>query len=635
MTKAKSAPKPGVNSGRARTGPVPRKVVDQADRRLAGAQRMVIAVVLGLTAVSFWRPLLDPFMVLKVTVLVLGALVLVALAGVRALRAARLTVPGPPVLWLVAALALALMLATASADNVALALVGQNRRSAGSLSYAAYLAIFLVAVRLYAGDRARGPAQALLLGLAAVTAYGLLQVAGLDPFAWSTGGLDATFSTMGNINFAAGYVGTVVPLAAAVALFPVWSRPWRVTGVVLFVLGAVYLFANGSAQGPVAAAAGLVVVIAALLLSRRRGGGLATPGARWLLGAGAAVALGVTAVVALRAAPEVVAGLSERRYFWRAAVDIFADHPVVGAGFDSFRDQFTRYRAPEHAVFLGYDGADSPHNVPLGMLSGGGLPLLLSYLAFVVYTGFALVRGLLARPSERQWALAAFGGVWAAYQVQSLVSVDVPGVTHLHFVSAAIVLAVARPPRELSLRLPVTPAARGSLLPRAGSGAGRPLAGAALAALLVIALVAAWTATRPLRADLAAGSGTRKADASEKVDRLAQAVRLAPWEAEYRLAHGRALIEAGATGAAYREALKAADLRRGSSKLALGAADFARRSRDDELAETWTERALERDPNNPVLLEDVAAVLRERGDATRADELEQRAARLRVEHADY
>jgi O-antigen ligase len=456
--------------------------VDVLDLRLAAAQRLVLAVVVVLAAVAVWRPMPDPFMLPKMAAVLFGAVVLLSLSAVRALRSSRLTLPGPVALWPAVALTLVLVLATLTADNVGLSTFGQHRRYAGLLPYLAYVVVFLVAARLYVSGQPRGLVRAVVGSFAVVTGYGLLQVAGLDPYTWSSNGLDQTFSTMGNINFAAGYIAATAPVLAAVSLLRGWSPAWRWTAFGLLVLGAVYLLVNGSAQGPIAAAAGLTVVAVAWLQLRRGTSSSLLPKDRRARTAALVAAAGgllAAGLLAAQLAPQVVDSLSERRYFWRASFAIFGDHPLLGTGLDSFRDHFPRYRAPEHAVLLGFDNADSPHSLPLSMLVSGGLPLALAYLAFVGVIGWLLVRGLRQADPERLPVLAAFGGMWVAYQVQSLVSVDVPALSFLHFLSAGLVVAAASGTSSVSVPLPLAPAARGSLLPRPGSRA-RPAVAAAM-----------------------------------------------------------------------------------------------------------------------------------------------------------
>lgn len=593
---------------------------EAADERVARAQHVVLAAIVVLAAVALWSPLIDPFMLPKITVVVVGAVVLLALAAGRAVWQGRVTLPSGAPVWLAAVLAAALVAATVTAENVPLAVIGQHRRYAGLLSYLAYLAIFLVSVRLYADGKVRRLVIATLLALAGVTGYGMLQILGLDPYAWQTS-LEPVFSTMGNTNFAAGYIAMACPVVAAVALLPGWPSAVRHAAGALLSLSVGYLWVTRASQGPVALAAGLgVVALAWWSLQQQQQSGSTRSGrpTRPQLIGGSALAAVVLVALGIRLAPDVVESSSERVQFWQAALGIFADHPLLGTGLDSFGDHFRHYRPAAHAVLLEFAGSDSTHNLPLGMLANGGILLALTYLAFVGYTGWVLVRGLRSLPAERLTALAGFGGMWAAYQVQSLVSVDLPPLTFLHFLSAGVIIALSRPPHLVTAALP-------------GVGASTGWRAVALVGVLTAGLLAAWAGTLPLRADLAAGQGSHAHD-GEAVPDLQRAVELAPWEPEYHLRLAQAYEEAGQQSSGAEAWIKAAQLRRGSSGLALTAAEVSREQGDVAAADSWVAEALRRDPRNPAVLERAADLMRSAGLEGNPHLLERRAEQLRREH---
>lgn len=89
--------------------------------------------------------------------------------------------------------------------------------------------------------------------------------------------------------------------------------------------------------------------------------------------------------------------------------------------------------------------ADAAHSVPLDMAAGGGLPLLGTYLMLVGFVGRRLLKGLFELKGERLHLLGGFGGVWTAYQAQSLVSIDMSFLAALHFLSAGAILALTSP----------------------------------------------------------------------------------------------------------------------------------------------------------------------------------------------
>jgi O-antigen ligase len=613
----------------ARRSGKPRVVVDALDNRLAAAQRVTVAAVVVLSALAVWRPLPDPFMIVKFTSVVVGAVALLALAAARAVRAGALTLPTGWAVWLAGAFAAALVLATLTADNIALATVGQHSRYFGSAAYLAYLIVFIVAIRLYANHPVRRLVQTFVVTLALAIAYGLVQLAGLDPYVWGAGRDEPVFSTFGNTNFAAAYVAAGLSVLVGAAVFGGLSKPWRIAAGAVAVVAIGYIAATRASQGLVAAAAGLAVVSVGWYLLRRRERSRPRPAAsvrRWLPLAGVGAAAVVAAVgAATRVAGDVERSLGERLQFWQASLRIFRDQPVLGAGFDSFRDYFPAYRPGEHAVERGFQSTDATHNIVLAMLSGGGAVLAVAYLAFVGFTAWALVRGLRHSAPDRLVVLAMFGGMWAAYQVQALVSLDVPPLAFLHYLSAAVIVATAAPPRVVRLALPLPAARAGDWLPRSSSR----LAAGTLAGVMVIALAATWVVSRPLRADMAAaeGTGVRADRALVAFDR---AVDLAPWEAEYRILQARAFERDGQRDAALDSAIAAAELRAGSSRLALTSAELAAALDDADVAIVWTTKALERDPRNPDAYEGAAEVLEGQGRPERAQDLRTTADELRA-----
>jgi O-antigen ligase len=616
----------------ARRNGKPRVVVDALDLRLARAQYATVATVVVLTALAVWRPLPDPFMIVKFTSVVVGAVILLALAAVRSVRAGALTVPTGWPAWLAGGLAIALVVATITADNVALATVGHHSRYSGSAAYLAYLIVFVVAIRLYANHPVRRLVQTFIVTLALAVAYGLVQLAGLDPYTWRAGLDEPVFSTFGNTNFAAAYVAAALPVVVGAALFNGLSKPWRITAGAVAVAAVGYVVATRASQGVVATAAGLAVVALGWYLIRRRertrprrSGSVR----RWLPFALGGLVIVAAAGAAVRVAGDLERSLGERLQFWQASLRIFRDQPALGAGFDSFRDYFPAYRPGEHAVERGFQSTDATHNIVLSMLSGGGVVLAAAYLAFVGFTAWVLVRGLRDSAPDRLVVLAMFGGMWAAYQVQALVSLDVPPLAFLHYLSAAVIVATAAPPRVVRVALPLPAARPGDWVPRSSSRG----AAAALAAVVVVALAVTWVVSRPLRADMAAagGTGIRADKALVAFDR---AVDLAPWEAEYRILQAQAFERDNERDAALASAIAAAELRAGSSRLALTSAELADALDEPDTATAWAAAAIERDPRNPEAYDDAADVLEEQGQRERAEQLRATADELRARYGD-
>ena len=275
----------------------------------------------------------------------LGALVVVALVdGVR--------IPVSPLFVAFYALLATELLTTATATNQYVAVFGEVGRYLGLTTHAV---LALIAVTIAIGTDYPRRASWLAWAIAAVTVaaslYAVVQALGADPIKWVD--LDSQarpFATLGNPDFYGQFLSVVVIAAAAGLVFagPALGRlRWLVAGLgaesaVLMVLVAT----RGSVIGVVA---GLFVIGVFWL---RRTGATRRALSRLALAGGALVlALAVVVFVtplgarlfALADSPEV----SGRILIYTAAARIFADHPLLGAGFENFAVVYPQYEEAE------------------------------------------------------------------------------------------------------------------------------------------------------------------------------------------------------------------------------------------------------------------------------------------------
>jgi len=325
----------------------------------SAVQRCVEVALVG-TALVFWRALAEPFQLPKFTILVLAALVGLVLVVLRRAGLGWVELPPRAVLVALGLFLVGLVVAVVTSSKVATSFVGSYGVYAGLATYVAAAVLALAAASAYdepAADRFLGVASvvAVLAGL-----YALLQWAGGDPFTW----LQETtvFATFGNANFAAGWLGSSLPLILG------WT--WRhrddqrsaLAGLAGVAVVAAAILATRSFQGLPAAIVGVGVWAVILVLPERAqiGARVRELPARARQGAVAAAAVVVVAVgvFAVKLPHGLSQGLIERRFFWRAALDVFRDHPLVGSGLDTFGNQFFPHRAAEHAVRYGNSSAE-------------------------------------------------------------------------------------------------------------------------------------------------------------------------------------------------------------------------------------------------------------------------------------
>jgi tetratricopeptide (TPR) repeat protein len=597
-------------------------------------QRWLLAAMLLGSAVLILPAAVEPFMLPKATLVVALALCLAGLGAARAVESRRLQVPWSPAVWAVAAFAVALVVTTATSSERWASLVGFYGRYTGLAPYLAYLVVFAVVLRVADVVLVRLLTRTALVALGLTVAYGFLQALGAEPFGFQDKGLGTTFSFFGNTNFGAAWAGAVSALALVSALSRTEPTGWRLYAALLLPLTLIYALSTGTFQGPVVALIALGfagLAVAAAPDSRFRRAAAERRGVALAVGGAAVLALAVVvgaALPTLRA--QLDQSLVERPEFWAAAVDIFADHPVVGTGLDTYAHYFLAYRPASHALRNGVATTDAPHSVPLGMFANGGLLLGLTYLAVVLLVGVALVRGVLRAEGRNRLALAGWGGVWLGYQAQSLVSFDIPPLAFLHWLSAGIIVALAAPPRWREVALPGSPPVRP--VNRRGKEYGAPLVPASTrvlqGAVAVIAVVGLWFTAYPLRADLRAASAAPLASSgqfAEAIDRFESATGLNPAEATYPFLAARGYEAAGQPAAALAAATEAARRDPGTVQYALFAARQAAALGQFEVALGWYDEALERDPRDPPVLREVARFRFDAGQLADAEELARRA----------
>lgn len=482
---------------------------------------LVIAAV-SATILLFAPWTADVFNLTKLT----AAAVLILLATALAFSSGRWVIAPPPrqLVVPVTALVLTIALATALAERPVLSVIGTYGRFGGLLSTLLWASIALLAAAVvrtdaqWAAQLARGVCVAAVI----VSAYALLQRAGIDAFDFrdSAGGKpDYPGSTVGNSLFAGSVLGIAAPLVVA---------QWLQSGTrarVLYAGAAAVLAAGLWATSSRSGVVGAVVGTAIVLFRERR------PSAR-AVAVVAALAIVGGAVVALSPMRDSEVFRTEslrlRAREWRVAAAVVADHPVVGTGPDTFGFQYPRYRRASEASAEGFAITDRAHNLMLDYAVAAGV------LGVVAFAAVALL-GL--RGAGSADSVGAVGG-WAAYLVAGQFSFDVPATAAVGFALLGVIVGLRAPPwsdratrRERAAPLPRQPPRRG-FIDRNPVGTW-----AALAAALTASL---WLVVQPWRADVHAGSSGRRPETLQGFARAAgdldRAAHINPREAAYRVA---------------------------------------------------------------------------------------------------
>lgn len=339
-----------------------------------------------------------------------------------------------------------LIIATANAPVQISAWLGPEIRSAGLWAYLASIVLFLITVGF---GNVRSVLWVVVAALAATTVtavVGALQLSPVDLGAWSPAGR-SPLALLGNTNFSSALLGMGAPLAVWACLFSRWVTSARVAFGLLALLSLVVAWLSGSLQGPVVAVVGMSVlgVAATLEYAKRPLPVIAAVGSFLMIG-GLTLVYGVATGLGPLGWTSGVVSLGPRLWYWEAAWNMFVDHPVLGVGLGMYPDYYTMHRTIASVQDLPTGVvADSPHSVPLAMLSEGGLILAAAYLGFIVAVMYLTARGLFVTRGPERLLLGAVAGTWLAYQFQSLISIEVPPLMVWHFVFAGAAILLANP----------------------------------------------------------------------------------------------------------------------------------------------------------------------------------------------
>jgi O-antigen ligase/cytochrome c-type biogenesis protein CcmH/NrfG len=482
--------------------------------------------------------------------------VVATVLAVRADRRARRPMAVPRLALPVAALVAAVGISVVFSRNPLVSIVGAYQRYNGLLPLLVPIALAGALVAVVRRPRADigWVVGGLLAADAVLAGYVLVQASGHDLFTFrdAFGNPDPyPAGTMGNSNFAGGLLGLSLPL---------WLVPflrggrWRVVAVAGAGLCAIAMWETKSRGGLVAALVGLAVLA---WVERER---LPRP---LLVVAAASVVAAAIVAVAVVWHPFMDAPASFLDRFdvlrsesvdvrgdeWSVAVAIAADHPIAGAGPESFAGLYPAYRHPLEGRAAGSIVPDKPHSLLLETAAASGLlgvAALCWVVAATIATGAGTRRRGAVEPEER-WLLSALVAAYAGYVAQALFSIDVPPLAMTGWLLVGSIAAVADP---------AVVTARSQ--PRAPKPARRPTAstvrvpeGVIVGTAVVVAALAVGASALPWRADRAEGAAQR-AEAAGHGDAAAaqyqRAIDRNPFEAAYRLGAG-ALAERAAAQA--------------------------------------------------------------------------------------
>ena len=272
-----------------------------------------------------------------------------------------------------------------------------------------------------------------------------------DPIKWSNP-YGAILGTFGNPNFISSFLGMVILGITAFALQS-GLRIWQRLVLAFFAgLALAEIISSNSIQGLVVTAFGLVLVTLYKIRSLK----IANKPLRWALLTSYLTVVSIGGVTALLGALQkgplaqyiYKPSVSLRGEYWHAGINMALEKPFTGVGLDSYGDWYRRARDAQALIVPGPNTVtNAAHSVPIDFLAYGGFPLFFAYLGFILVGLIALLK-VVRRQKEFDWVFVSISGIWLAYHLQSIISINQIGLAIWGWLLTGALVSYERITRE-------------------------------------------------------------------------------------------------------------------------------------------------------------------------------------------
>ena len=256
------------------------------------------------------------------------------------------------------------------------------------------------------------------------TVYAFIQIGKQDPLNWS---IFDIFGTLGNANFLSAFLGMSSLVTASLILVKKNQIANRIFLIIFLLMQLFVLRTTSSIQGMMLFAGGLVILGFVYIYYQSRLKILRLP---YLVIS--TVILVFTSMALFNSGPLKKFIYQEtiiyRTDYWHAGWKMTILKPIFGVGIDSYGDWYRTVRGSISATRTDPNRtANTAHNIYLDISSGGGMPLLVFYLA-ILFIALIMSIKYLKNQIKYDAIFVAYFSAWIGFQIQSLISINQVGV---------------------------------------------------------------------------------------------------------------------------------------------------------------------------------------------------------------
>jgi len=320
------------------------------------------------------------------------------------------------------------------------AFFGEIARRTGFLTYLSLTIFFLSALYLFRRSNiSRFDLVTLIVG-PIVGFYGFCQHFKIDAIKWNNP-YNSVLSTLGNPDFASAVMGIFVVLLFGIALNTskaLWIRVYAFVSTLLLLVTIIFSQAR---QGLLAALIGIGCIVVVFLWQKKKVFGYTSAGLG-LLG----LIVGVIGMLGSGPLAKYLykASVTYRGDYWRAGINMFKHHVLFGVGLDRYGSYFRQYRDATQSLRRGPDTiSNAAHNVPIQLAATGGIFVLLSFLALVVFIAWRGIIAVRLATGAQQLVVSSYVAAWVTYEAQSFISIDNVGIAIWGWILGGIIIGLS------------------------------------------------------------------------------------------------------------------------------------------------------------------------------------------------
>ena len=280
--------------------------------------------------------------------------------------------------------------------------------------------------------------------------YGYLQILGLDPAGWNSP-YSPVIGFLGNPNFAAAF--QAMALIAATSLFQI--KKWKLLAHIAYfafsLLALLLMALSGDQQGFLVLFIGLAVVgTIKVYFSRFQKLGVL------MFGSGA-IGFVLLLLALINQGPLAryiyESSLVSRGHYWDAAWRMLLNNPLWGTGLDSFGDWYFRFRSIAAYEWLPFQNTNSAHNVYLDIATGGGLPLIITFLALNLLALKSIYTNL-KNANRFDLTFVVLIGCWVGFHAQMFISINQIGLAIWGWTICGLIIGYKSKDADADLEIP-------------------------------------------------------------------------------------------------------------------------------------------------------------------------------------